>query len=106
MEVVEADAPRLLVARWNGSTLRFALEADGDATWLRFTHAFTDPGQAALTAAGWDRCIVRLEAVLNGGTLDEPASLELWPWVHERYAERFGVDPEIGRRALAEHPAT
>jgi hypothetical protein len=27
------------------------------------------------------------------------ASAEL----HERYAERFGLDPEVGRRALAEH---
>ena len=38
--------------------------------------------------------------------MDAAAALELWPDVHERYAERFGVDPEIGRRAYAEHRAT
>jgi hypothetical protein len=25
------------------------------------------------------------------------------PELHERYAERFGLDPEVGRRAFAEH---
>lgn len=30
-------------------------------------------------------------------------SLEAWPEVHERYAEEFGVDPELGRKAIAEH---
>ena len=36
--------------------------------------------------------------------MDEAASLELWPLVHERYAETFDVDPEIGRSAYAAHP--
>jgi uncharacterized protein YndB with AHSA1/START domain len=106
MEVVDRDAPRLLVARWNGSTLRFELEPEGNAAVLRFTHSFDDRDLAAQTAAGWDRCLARLTALLNGGPLDEPASLTLWPHVHERYAETFGVDPEIGRQAYANHPAT
>jgi uncharacterized protein YndB with AHSA1/START domain len=106
LEVVEAEAPRLLVARWHGETLRFELEADGDAAVLRFTHAFGDRDVAARTAAGWDRCLARLDALLAGGALSERDSLALWPQVHERYAETFGVDPEIGRRAYAEHPAT
>ena len=106
MEVVEADPPHRLVARWHGSTLTFALEAAGPATWLTFTHAFDDRDQAALSAAGWDRCFARLEALLSGAPMDEKASLELWPHVHERYAETFGVDPAIGRRAYAEHPAS
>ncbi|HEX4363273.1 MAG TPA: dihydropteroate synthase [Solirubrobacteraceae bacterium] len=37
--------------------------------------------------------------------MSEAASLELWPDVHERYAAAFGVDPELGRRAYAAHPA-
>ncbi len=106
MEVVESDPPRLLVARWHGSTLRFELEPDGDFSRLTFVHAFDDRDQAALTAAGWDRCFARLEALLSGAPMGEKASLELWPHVHEGYAETFGVDPEIGRRAYSERPAS
>lgn len=29
--------------------------------------------------------------------LDERASLALWPHVHDRYAEAFGIFPAIGR---------
>jgi uncharacterized protein YndB with AHSA1/START domain len=105
-EVVEADPPRLLVARWHGETLRFDLEAEGDFAVLRFSHTFEGREFAARSAAGWDRCFERLEALLRGGPVGERESLALWPHVHERYAEEFGVDPEIGRRAYAEHPAT
>ena len=38
--------------------------------------------------------------------MDEPTSLREWPAVHERYAEAWGVDPDVGRRAFAEHPLT
>jgi uncharacterized protein YndB with AHSA1/START domain len=105
-EVVEMDAPRLLVARWHGETLRVELEPDGAFAVLRFSHSFEGREFAARSAAGWDRCFERLEALLRGGPLGERASLALWPYVHERYAEEWGVDPEIGRRAYAEHPAT
>jgi uncharacterized protein YndB with AHSA1/START domain len=104
MEVVERIAPRLLVATWFGDALRFELRAEGAGCLLVFTHAFGDRDTSARTAAGWDRCYARLDALLAGQPMSETASLELWPVVHERYAERFGVDPEIGRRAFAAHP--
>jgi hypothetical protein len=50
--------------------------------------------------------LARLEALLGGEPISEEASLEEWPAVHERYAEAFGVDPEIGRRAWEQHPLT
>jgi uncharacterized protein YndB with AHSA1/START domain len=107
MEVVARDAPHRLVATWFGDELRFELRPDGDRTCvLTFTHAFAERDVAARTAAGWDRCFTRLEALFAGHPMDERTSLELWPDVHERYAERFGVDPEIGRSAYAAHPAT
>jgi len=106
MEVVERVAPRLLVATWFGDALRFELRPDGAGCVLVFTHAFGDRDTAARTAAGWDRCVARLEALLAEQPMSEADSLELWPVVHERYAERFGVDPEIGRRAYAAHPQT
>ena len=49
---------------------------------------------------------MRFEALLAGAPMTEADSLAAWPEVHERYAERFDVDPEIGRRAYAEHPRT
>lgn len=36
--------------------------------------------------------------------MSEAVSLETWSDVHERYAQTFGVDPQIGRKAYAEHP--
>ena len=106
MEVVARDAPHRLVATWFGDELRFELRQEGEGCVLVFTHAFAERDIAARTAAGWDRCFARLEALFAEQPMDEATSLELWPDVHERYAERFGVDPEIGRRAYAEHPAT
>lgn len=105
-EIVERDAPHRLVATWHGEALRFELRPDVGGCVLVFTHAFDDRDTAARTAAGWDRCFARLEALFAEQPMSEATSLELWPDVHERYAERFGVDPEIGRRAYAEHPAT
>ena len=66
-----------------------------------FTHAFADRATAARTAAGWDRCFARMDALLGGARLGEADALEHWPLVHERYAAAFGVDPELGRRAFA-----
>jgi len=69
-------------------------------------HEFSDRDDAAKTAAGWDRCFIRLQALLAGASLDERQALELWPLLHERYAQTFGVDPAIGGQAYAQHPAT
>ena len=101
IEVVERDEPRLLTATWFGDTLRFELRPEGEGCVLVFTHGFADRDTAARTAAGWDRCFARFDALLAEQPMSEAASLELWPDVHERYAETFGVDPEIGRSAYA-----
>ena len=106
MEIVARDAPHRLVATWFGDTLRFDLRPDGPGCVLVFTHEFADRDVAARPAAGWDRCFARFEALLAEQPMSEAVSLELWPEVHERYAERFGVDPEIGRQAYAAHPQT
>ena len=90
---------------WFGDTLRFELSEDGDGSLLEFTHEFADRETAARSAAGWDRVFARLRGLVDDAPLGEKESLEAWPEVHESYAESFGVDPEIGRRALAEHPS-
>jgi hypothetical protein len=85
-----------------GDELRFELRPDGDGCVLVFTHAFDDRNKAARDAAGWDRPFVRLEALLGGEPMSEKESLEGCE-VHERYAAEFGVDPALGRQALAQH---
>ena len=106
MAVVESVPPRLLAGTWYGDALRFELRPDGDGCVMVFTHVFADRDTAARSAAGWDRSFARLDGLLAGVPMSEAASLETWPEVHERYAQAFGVDPEIGRRAFAEHPLT
>lgn len=104
LEITESDPPRLLFGSWQGDgTLRFELRPEGEGCVLTFTHAFTERDQSALTAAGWDRCFARLDALLAEQPMSETASLTAWPDVHERLATTWGVDPEIGRRAYAEH---
>ena len=83
--------------------LRFELRPDGEGCVLVFSHAFDDRNKAARDAAGWDRCFVRLDALLRGEPMSAKDSLEGWSEVHERYAAEFGVDPALGRQALAEH---
>ncbi|HEX2410255.1 MAG TPA: hypothetical protein VHJ39_03715 [Solirubrobacteraceae bacterium] len=102
VEVTQSDPPRRLAATWYGDPLTFELRPDGDGSVL----VFADRDTAARTAAGWDRALARLEALLGGEPISEEASLEEWPAVHERYAEAFGVDPEIGPRAWEQHPLT
>jgi uncharacterized protein YndB with AHSA1/START domain len=106
LTVTESVPPRLLEAFWGEDALRFELLPAGDGCILVFTHAFAERETAARSAAGWDRCFARFEALLVGDPMSEADSLAEWPEVHDRYAERFGVDPELGRRAYAEHPLT
>jgi uncharacterized protein YndB with AHSA1/START domain len=101
--VSHSEPPRVLAGTWYGEPLRFELRPDGEGCILVFTHSFADRPTSARTAAGWDRVFARLDADLAGVEMGERESLAIWPDVHERYAETFGVDPAIGREAFAEH---
>ena len=100
-KVTEFDPPRLLAYTWGPSELRFELEPDGDGCRLVFTDTLPRE-ETAKNAAGWEVCLADLEARLAGG---EPAERkeDAWPELHEYYAERFGVDPEVGRKAMEEY---
>jgi uncharacterized protein YndB with AHSA1/START domain len=100
-EVTEVDAPHRLAWTFNGERYSFELAAHGSGCLLVFTHVFADPTRAAQTAAGWEAYFSRLEPHLAGGFLSEEEAHEPWAEVHERYAERFGVDPTPGRRFIA-----
>lgn len=100
-EVTEREPPHLLAGSWSGDRLRFELRADDEGCVLVFTHVFAERDRAARDGAGWDRCFVRLAALLAGAPMSEGDSLRDWLEVHDRYAERFEVDPELGRSAIA-----
>jgi uncharacterized protein YndB with AHSA1/START domain len=106
LTVVDRQPPRLLVGTWFGDTLQFELVSEPAGCRLVFTHAFTDRALAARTGAGWHRCFARFDALLAGHPMDTDASLDAWTEVHERYAEAWDVDPEIGRAAIADFLAS
>jgi uncharacterized protein YndB with AHSA1/START domain len=99
--VTEFDPPRLLAFSWGTSDLRFELEPDGDGCRLVFMDSLPRE-EAAKNAAGWEVCLGDLEAMLAGDPTAKVAE-DRWSRLHEQYAERFGVDPEIGRRAMREY---
>jgi uncharacterized protein YndB with AHSA1/START domain len=98
-KVTEFNPPRLLAYTWGTSTLRFELEPDGDGCRLTFTDTLPRE-ETAKNAAGWEVCLGNLEARLAGS--EAPPEPD-WTDLHEHYAARFEVDPEIGRRALREY---
>ncbi|GGS94968.1 hypothetical protein GCM10010156_61560 [Planobispora rosea] len=101
VEVTEVDPPRRLAWTYAGQPYSFDLAPEGDGCRLVFVHVIDDRGIAAQTAAGWDAYLSRLEPHLAGEDVSEEEAHERWEEVHERYAERFGVDPAPGRRFAA-----
>jgi uncharacterized protein YndB with AHSA1/START domain len=100
-EVTEVDPPHRLAWVYAGQPYSFDLIADGDGCRLVFIHVIGDRDAAAQTAAGWEAYFSRLEPYLAGKGISEEEAHAGWEDVHERYAERFGVDPAPGRRFAA-----
>lgn len=101
--VTELDEPRVIAWEWGGELIRIELAPDDDGCLLVFTHVFDDRNLGAQHASGWEGHLDRLEAHVSGGFLsDEDAHAEVSER-HEAYAEQFGLDPEPGRRAIAQH---
>jgi uncharacterized protein YndB with AHSA1/START domain len=100
-KVTEFDPPRLLAFTWGPSTLRIELEADGDGCRLVLTD-MVPREETAKNAAGWEVCLGDLETALDGGPTAE-VDPDRWSDLHEHYATEFGVDPEVGRRAMKEY---
>ena len=104
-EVTAVDPPHVLAWRWGGELFRFELSGGDAECVLTFTHVFDDRKFGAQHATGWELTFQRLDALLAGRRLTEEESMEGFAELHERYAESFGLDPEVGRRALAAHRA-
>jgi uncharacterized protein YndB with AHSA1/START domain len=101
-EITELEPPRRIAWTWGGEEYSFELEPDGDGCRLVFLHVFDDRTLGAQHASGWDVYLARLAAFLDGGVLPVEGATDELSELHERYAERFGLDPEVGRRAIAE----
>ena len=101
-EVTEVEAPHRLAWIFDGDRYSFDLAEQEDGCRLIFTHVFDDRTLAAQTAAGWESYLSRLEPHLAGEYLSEEEAHKPWEKIHERYAERFGVDPTPGRRFFAD----
>lgn len=102
LEVTEVDPQHRLAWTMAGQPQSFDLAETDDGCRLIFLHVIDDL-PAAQTATGWETYLSRLEPHLEGHHLSDEAAHQPWPEIHERYAERFGVDPEPGRRWAAEH---
>ena len=100
-EVTEVDPPHRLAWTFGRDRYSFELADTEGGCRLIFTHVFDDRTLAAQTAAGWETYLSRLEPHLAGRYLSEEQAHQPWEEIHERYAERFGVDPTPGRQFLA-----
>lgn len=98
LEVTEVDVPHHLAWTYPGQLQSFELVDVGDGCRLTFVHVFDDLPLAAQTAAGWESYLMRLDPHLRGEHLTEANAHGQWAEIHELYAERFGVDPEPGRK--------
>ncbi|ANY09086.1 SRPBCC domain-containing protein [Pseudonocardia sp. HH130630-07] len=101
--VVEATPPHRLRWTFAGDEYSIDLSAHAEGCLLVFVHVFDDRSGAAQTAAGWDAYLARLQPLLDGHPVTEAQVHESWEADHERYAERFGVDPTPGREFIAAH---
>jgi uncharacterized protein YndB with AHSA1/START domain len=100
-EILEVDPPKLLVYTWGDDVLRWEIVPEGDGCRLYFSQTLAEDGASggrpgvARNAAGWDVCLARLAARLDG----EPAPEIEWFPLFEGYVERFGLGEGVVRES-------
>jgi uncharacterized protein YndB with AHSA1/START domain len=100
-EILEVDPPKLLVYTWGDDVLRWEIVPEGSGCRLYFSQTLAEDGAsggrpgAARNAAGWDVCLARLAARLDG----EPAPEVEWFPLFEGYVERFGLGEGVVRES-------
>ena len=94
-KIIELEAPRVIAYTWGRELFRFDLRSEADGCVLLFIHVFDDRALAAQHAAGWERYLKRLDRHLRGGHLSEQEAHREVAELRQRYAERFGLDPEV-----------
>lgn len=99
--VLRYDPPRVLEWEWGDDRFSFHLEAEGGVTVLTFVHVFGDRSRGADLGSGWHVHLESLEAHLSGVPVPDADPARLLA-LNDSYAERFGLDPEVGRLQLAQ----
>lgn len=94
-EVLEVDAPQLLVFQWGSDILRWELSADEGKTLLVLKHHYSDRNQAPSYAAGWHLCLDGLAKTLKGENFPSMTGHEAekygWRELYGLYAEQLGI---------------
>lgn len=101
-EVLRFEPPRALEFEWGGERFSFELAPDGDGALLTFVHVVARREHGADYASGWHHHFERLDAHLDGRPVPDADPARLVE-LNDSYAARFGLDPEVGRRVIAEH---
>ncbi|MFJ3305328.1 SRPBCC family protein [Streptomyces sp. NPDC086549] len=79
--VLAVDEPRHLSFTWGGDELRFGLEAlDGGRTRFTLTDVLAERNAAARNGAGWEVCLLALDAVVRGERHGGPHSADAADW--------------------------
>ncbi|WP_035462318.1 SRPBCC family protein [Alicyclobacillus macrosporangiidus] len=94
-DVLEVNAPGLLVLRWGADILRWELSGEGDKTLLVLRHRFADRQQAPSYAAGWHLCLDGLAGTVAGKKMPSMVGHNAvkygWRELYERYAGLLGM---------------
>ncbi|MGW7237935.1 SRPBCC family protein [Streptomyces sp. NPDC054804] len=79
--VLAADQPRHLSFTWGGDELRFDLEAlDEKRTRFTLTQVLAEENAAARNGAGWEVCLLALDALARGEGHAGPHSEDAADW--------------------------
>jgi uncharacterized protein YndB with AHSA1/START domain len=93
--VLRAEPPVLLEYTWGEDRLRWDLEPAGAGTRLVLRHTLSQPGMAAMVAAGWHICVEVLARLLDGTPVGvirgNDAMAYGWERLRDGYAEKFGA---------------
>ncbi len=92
-DVLEVNAPYLLVLRWGPDILRWELYEDKDKTILILRHRFANEQDAPSYAAGWHLCLKGLIGTLAGektpSMVGENAFKYGWQELYDQYSMQF-----------------
>ncbi|MFQ3558472.1 SRPBCC family protein [Streptomyces gramineus] len=79
--VLAADEPRHLAFTWGGDELRFDLDAvDARRTRFTLTQVLAEENAAARNGAGWEVCLLALDALARGEDHAGPHSGDAADW--------------------------
>jgi uncharacterized protein YndB with AHSA1/START domain len=79
--VLAIDEPRHLSFSWGGDELHFDLEAlDGNRTRFTLTQVLAEENTAARNGAGWEVCLLALDALARGEGHGGPHSEDAANW--------------------------